>query len=92
MSMNIINKNPFYVLDLQPKCPVDDIKRQGLKLLKDLSELSNGSNYYRTPCGLFPRDHKTIEQAMVALLDPEQRVIHEIFYVALPDNNGRTEH
>ena len=90
MSMNIINKNPFYILDLQPKCPVEDIKRQGLKLLKDLSQLSNGSSYYRTPCGLFPRDQQTIEQAILALLDPEQRVIHEIFYVELKQEEEDT--
>jgi|GEM_PF-1023865 hypothetical protein len=71
--------NPFYVLDVSTESTPSDVERAGQRLLALLTVGSANAQNYQTPLGPATRDAEKVRQAVAALRDPEQRVLHELW-------------
>lgn len=69
--------NPFLVLSLPPDSDIDQIERQGQKLLLMLSSGIMATATYETPLGPRPLDAEIVREAIAELRDPDLRLIHE---------------
>jgi len=70
--------NPFFVLDVSPQASAAEVERAGQKLLALLALGSAAAARYDTPFGPAIRDADSVRQALAALRDPIERVIHEL--------------
>ena len=71
--------NPFYVLEVATDATPTDVERAGQRLLALLTVGSANAQNYPTPLGPATRDAEKVRQAVAALRDPEQRVLHELW-------------
>jgi hypothetical protein len=70
--------NPFFVLEVSPQASRAEVERAGQKLLALLEVGSASVSRYDTPFGPATRNADTVRQAVAALRDPVERVIHEL--------------
>jgi hypothetical protein len=71
--------NPFFVLEVATDATPTDVERAGQRLLALLTVGSANAQTYPTPLGTATRDAELVRQALAALRDPEQRVVHELW-------------
>jgi hypothetical protein len=71
--------NPFFVLEVGTDASQADVERAGQRLLALLAVGSISADQYSTPLGPARRDADQVRQALAALRDPEQRVLHELW-------------
>ncbi len=71
--------NPFFVLELKLDATRADIERAGQRLLAKFGIESTDVARYPTPFGEAVRDADMVRQALAALRDPAQRVVHELW-------------
>jgi hypothetical protein len=71
--------NPFFLLEVGPDASRGEVERAGQKLLGLLALGSAGAGHYRTPLGPATRDADGVRQAVAALRDADERVIHELW-------------
>jgi hypothetical protein len=82
--------NPFFVLEVPTDAAPTDVERSGQRLLALLTVGSAAVESYQTPLGPATRDADQVRQALTALRDPEQRVLHELWANVVPVNGGPT--
>ena len=80
--------NPFFVLEVPTDATPTDVERAGQRLLALLTVGSATAETYQTPLGPATRDADQVRQALTALRDPEQRVLHELWANVVPANVG----
>jgi hypothetical protein len=84
--------NPFFMLELSTKASRAEVERAGQRLLGLLAIGSAGAGHYHTPLGAATRDADGVRQALAALRDPNERVLHELWAsVAQGAREGRGE-
>ena len=71
--------NPFFVLDIKLDASQVEVERAGQRLLGLLTVGSVGIERYVTPLGPATRDADKVRQALAALRDPNERVLHELW-------------
>jgi hypothetical protein len=71
--------NPFFVLGLNVDASPAEVERAGQRLLGLLTVGSVGIERYVTPLGPATRDADKVRQALAALRDPNERVLHELW-------------
>jgi hypothetical protein len=76
--------NPFFVLGVATDATPADVERAGQRLLALLTIGSANAQTYQTPLGPATRDAEQVRQAVAALRDPEQRVLHELWANVVP--------
>jgi hypothetical protein len=76
--------NPFFVLEVATDAAPTDVERAGQRLLALLTVGSANVQSYPTPLGPATRDAEKVRQALAALRDPEQRVLHELWANVVP--------
>jgi hypothetical protein len=76
--------NPFFVLEVSPHASRAEVERAGQKLLALLEVGSATAGRYDTPFGPATRDPDTVRQAVAALRDPLERIIHELLADVAP--------
>ena len=76
--------NPFFVLEIATDATPTDVERAGQRLLGLLAVGSATVGIYQTPLGPAPRDADRVRQALAALRDPTQRVLHELWANVVP--------
>jgi hypothetical protein len=69
--------NPFLVLSLEPDATIDQVERQGQKLLLMLSAGISESACYDTPLGRRVLTEEMVREAIAELRDPDRRLVHE---------------
>jgi len=84
--------NPFYVLEVATDATPTDVERAGQRLLALLAVGSANVQTYPTPLGPATRDAEQVRQALAALRDPEQRVLHELWASVAPTGGPATDH
>jgi hypothetical protein len=70
-------ENPFLVLGLPPSASLDDVERQGQKLLAMLAAGLAEARQYETPFGEAARTAELVRAALAELRDPARRLGHE---------------
>lgn len=86
-------RNPFFVLAVATGASRVEIEREGQKLLALLEIGSSDATCYHTPFGPATRDPDAVRQAVAALRDPGQRVIHELWAnIATPTEDEQRGH
>ncbi len=70
--------NAFFVLGVSPQASRAEVERAGQKLLGLLALGSASAGRYDTPFGPATRDADGVRQALAALRDPLERVVHEL--------------
>ena len=71
--------NPFFVLEINVDASQAEVERAGQRLLGLLAVGSVGIERYATPLGGATRDADKVRQALAALRDPNERVLHELW-------------
>jgi hypothetical protein len=71
--------NPFFVLGINVDASQAEVERAGQRLLGLLAVGSVGVERYATPLGPATRDADKVRQALAALRDPNERVLHELW-------------
>jgi hypothetical protein len=71
--------NPFFVLEVPIDASPSEVERAGQKLLALMAVGSAGVEHYRSPLGIGQRDADKVRQALAALRDPNERVLHELW-------------
>jgi hypothetical protein len=71
--------NPFFVLEVPTDATPAEVERAGQRLLALLALGSAAAETYQTPLGPATRDADRVRQALAALRDPQQRVLHELW-------------
>jgi hypothetical protein len=84
--------NPFYVLEVATDATPTDVERAGQRLLALLTVGSANAQTYATPLGPATRDTEQVRQALAALRDPEQRVVHELWANVVPAGAQASRH
>src|SRR5215470_5876730 len=84
--------NPFYVLEVATDATPTDVERAGQRLLALLAVGSANAQDYPTPLGPAVRDAEKVRQALAALRDPEQRVLHELWANVVPAGESASAH
>ena len=69
--------NPFLVLSLLPDADIDQVERQGQKILMLLSAGISESSTYDTPLGPRILTEEMVREAIAELRDPDRRLVHE---------------
>ena len=85
-------RNPFFVLELAADATPADVERAGQRLLALLTVGSAHAHTYPTPLGPATRDAEQVRQALAALRDPEQRVLHELWAHLVPADGPAAGH
>jgi hypothetical protein len=75
--------NPFFVLELTPAATRAEIERAGAKLLAMLEIAMQRAAIYTTPVGPRARTPELVRSAMAELRNPERRVVHEAWWIAV---------
>src|SRR5215470_6883024 len=83
--------NPFYVLEVATDATPTDVERAGQRLLALLAVGSANAQDYPTPLGPAVRDAEKVRQALAALRDPEQRVLHELWANVVPGGGAASD-
>jgi hypothetical protein len=83
--------NPFFVLEVATDAAPTEVERAGQRLLALLTVGSANVQTYPTPLGPATRDAEQVRQALAALRDPEQRVVHELWAHIVPANGPATD-
>jgi hypothetical protein len=76
--------NPFFVLEIATDATPTEVERAGQRILGLLAVGSTAAGVYPTPLGPATRDADRVRQALAALRDPEQRVLHELWAHVAP--------
>jgi hypothetical protein len=76
--------NPFFVLEVPTDATPTEVERAGQRLLALLALGSAAAGTYPTSLGPATRDADQVRQALAALRDPEQRVLHELWANVAP--------
>ena len=76
--------NPFFVLEVSPQASRAEVERAGQRLLALFEVGSASAASYETPFGPATRDADMVRQAVAALRDPLERVIHELLADVAP--------
>jgi hypothetical protein len=76
--------NPFFVLEIATDATPTEVERAGQRLLGLLAIGSATAGTYPTPLGPATRDADRVRQALAALRDPDQRVLHELWANVVP--------
>jgi hypothetical protein len=84
--------NPFFVLEVAADATPTDVERAGQRLLALLTVGSANVQTYPTPLGPATRDAEKVRQALAALRDPEQRVLHELWANVVPAGGQASRH
>jgi hypothetical protein len=84
--------NPFFVLEIATNATPTEVERAGQRLLALLAVDSATAGMYRTPLGPATRDAEGVRQALAALRDPEQRVLHELWANVVPGSGQASSH
>jgi hypothetical protein len=84
--------NPFFVLEVAADATPTDVERAGQRLLALLTVGSANVQTYPTPLGPATRDAEKVRQAVAALRDPEQRVLHELWANVVPAGGPASDH
>lgn len=71
--------NPFFVLEVPIDAAPSEVEHAGQKLLGLLAIGSVGVEHYMTPLGAGKRDADKVRQALAALRDPNERLLHELW-------------
>ena len=72
-------RNPFFILGVSTEALPAEIERAGQKLLGLLALGSEGAARYDSPFGPATRDADDVRQALGALRDPKERIVHELW-------------
>jgi hypothetical protein len=80
--------NPFFILEVATDASRADVERAGQKLLALLALGSASAGRYDTPLGPAIRDADGVRQALAALRDPVERVVHELWAGLAPSAGG----
>jgi hypothetical protein len=67
------------VLEIPIDATPSEVERAGQKLLALLAIGSDGVGSYMSPLGMGQRDADKVRQALAALRDPNERVLHELW-------------
>ena len=84
--------NPFFVLEVPTDATPADVERAGQRLLALLAVGSANAETYPTPLGPATRDAEKIRDALAALRDPAQRVLHELWANVAPADGPASGH
>jgi hypothetical protein len=84
--------NPFFVLEVATDATPTDVERAGQRLLALLTVGSTNVQTYPTPLGAATRDVEKVRQALAALRDPDQRVLHELWANVVPAGAQASRH
>ena len=84
--------NPFFVLEIPTDATPTEVERAGQRLIALLAVGAATAGTYRTPLGPAPRDADRVRQALAALRDPEQRVLHELWANVVPAGGRASSH
>jgi hypothetical protein len=84
--------NPFFVLEIATDATPMEVERAGQRLLGLLAVGSATAGIYQTPLGPAARDADRVRQALAALRDPEQRVLHELWANVVPVGGQEPSH
>jgi len=84
--------NPFFVLEIATEATPTEVERAGQRLLGLLAVGSATAGIYQTPFGPATRDADRVRQALAALRDPEQRVLHELWANVVPAGGQALSH
>ena len=84
--------NPFFVLEVPTNATPTDVERAGQRLLALLTVGSANAHTYPTPLGPAVRDAEKVREALAALRDPEQRVLHELWANVVPADEPASAH
>lgn len=71
--------NPFFVLEVPIDAAPSEVEHAGQKLLALMAIGSAGIDHYMTPLGADKRDADKVRQALAALRDPNERLLHELW-------------
>jgi hypothetical protein len=82
--LEIWRANPFFVLEVATDASAADVERAGQRLIALLTVGSDSAARCQTPLGTLTRDADMVRQALAALRDPEQRVLHELWAQVAP--------
>jgi hypothetical protein len=80
--------NPFFVLEISTEASRAEVERAGQKLLALLAVGRTAAEHYQTPFGPATRDADKVRQALAALRDPNERVLHELWANIAPGRAG----
>jgi hypothetical protein len=83
--------NPFFVLEIPTDATPTEVERAGQRLLALLAVGSATAGVYPTPLGPATRDSDRVRQALAALRDPEQRVLHELWAHVAPTGQASSQ-
>ena len=72
-------RNPFFILEVSTEASSGEIERAGQKLLGLLALGSTAAARYDSPFGPATRDADDVRQALGALRDPNERIVHELW-------------
>jgi len=76
--------NPFFVLEIATDATPTEVERAGQRLLGLLAVGAASAGTYQTPLGPATCDADRVRQALAALRDPQQRVLHELWAHVAP--------
>jgi hypothetical protein len=71
--------NPFFVLEVSTEASRSEVERAGQKLLALLAVGRTAAEHYQSPLGPATRDADKVRQALAALRNPNERVLHELW-------------
>jgi hypothetical protein len=77
--LTVWRSNPFFVLEVGTEASRVEVERAGQRLLGLLVVGNAGAADYATPLGPATRGADDIRQALAALRDPNERVVHELW-------------
>ena len=79
-----VTRNPFYVLECEPKAPRAELERAGQRLLALLAVGGEAARRYAAPLGAFERDDELVRQSVARLRDPRERLLWELWVLDKP--------
>lgn len=71
--------NPFFVLEVPIDAAPGEVEHAGQRLLALIAIGSAGVEHFMTPLGAGRRDADKVRQALAALRNPNERVLHELW-------------
>ena len=80
-----VTANPFHVLEVPTTASAAEIQRAARTLSVALANGRTGAQRYPTPLGPRQRDERLVQAAAEELLDPDRRILHELWADLPPD-------
>ncbi len=74
-----LERNPFFVLELDAGARAVDVDRQGKRLLAELELGRASAAAFPSPFGRQKRDEAAVRAAMASLRDPRLRALYALF-------------